>query len=291
MAKAGLIKLPRAACLAAIADPARLEQAWRRVRANQGGPGGDGVTLAMFSQRSAGLLRELHGALLSGRYRPGPLRRAPIPKKDGRTRWLAIPGVVDRVAQTAALQVLQPLLETRQSDASFAYRPARGVADAVAAVRAAHGRGLVWTLEADIADYFDRIAHARLMAELAIWLEADPVLALMARWLHGFDSHGRGIAQGAPIAPLLANLYLHPLDRLLSISGYVPVRYADDFVIAAATREAAGAACRLARGVLRERGLDLVPAKTRVVPPGTPFVFLGQKLLAMAPRRIAWARR
>ena len=195
---------------------------------------------------------------------------------------LAIPCVRDRVAQGAALIVLQPALEARQSHASFGYRPMRGVADAIAAVRRAHASGLVWTLEADIVRYFDSVPHQRLLVELAIWIEAEDVLRLAALWLSGFADQGRGIAQGAPISPLLANLYLHPLDRLLVAAGHVPVRYADDFVVLAAEAGAVEQARRIAEGVLSERGLALNNDKTRIVAPGTPFAFLGETLCAPA---------
>ena len=217
------------AVLAKMIAPAMLHAAWKRVRANHGGPGGDGVTIAAFSARLDRELAALAMEIGTNKYRPGPLRRVGIPKPAGGVRMLAIPCVRDRVAQSAALSVLQPALEGRQSMASFAYRPARGVDHAIAAVRHAHNSGLVWTLEADITACFDSIPHRRLIAELAIWLESEPMLRLLALWVHGFSPTGNGVAQGAPIAPLLANLYLHPLDRLLAAAGYVPVRYADDF--------------------------------------------------------------
>jgi CRISPR-associated protein Cas1 len=276
----GVSSLAAPPILAGIADLARLAEAWRRVRANSGGPGGDGVTLSCFAARCDQELGRLAAELATGRYRPGPLRRAIIPKPDGTSRRLGIPCVRDRVAQTATLALLQPLLEARQSPVSYGYRPARGVADALAAVRAAQDRGLTWTLEADIVQYFDRIPHGRLLAELAIWVEREEVLGLIARWVHGFGEAGRGIAQGAPISPLLANLYLHPLDRLLVAAGHVPVRYADDFVVLSTGMRALEQARCLAEGVLGERGLALLARKTRIVPPGVPFRFLGATLAA-----------
>ena len=287
MTRAGSLSAKGTAPLARIADPANLRQAWQRVRANQGGPGGDGVRLEAFAARLERELARLASELAGGTYRPGPLRRVLIPKPDGGDRQLAIPCIRDRVVQTAALLVLQPLLDRRQSDTSFAYRPARGVADALTAVRRAHAAGLVWTLEADIVHYFDSIPHRRLLAELAIWIEAEDLLRLIARWLDGFSATGVGVAQGAPISPLLANLFLHPLDRLLAAAGHVPVRYADDFVVLAASMRDVEQAREIAAGVLRERGLALKAAKTRVVAPGTSFRFLGETLCARAQRR-AW---
>lgn len=256
------------------------------MRANRGAAGGDGVTIKAFARRLDSELAGLVRAVAEGRYCPGPLRRVGIPKRDGGTRELAIPCVRDRVLQSAMLLVLQPALERRQSSASFGYRPARGVAEALEAVRRAHRSGLIWTLEADIVHYFDSVPHHRLMAELAIWIEAEDVLRLLARWLSGFSNRGLGIAQGSPVSPLLANLYLHPLDRLLVTAGHLPVRYADDFVVLSPNAAAAEQARRVAEGVLSERGLALKPAKTQIVAPGTPFRFLGEMLTAPTrPRR------
>ncbi len=273
------------ATLTRICDVRALRTAWRRVWTNRGSPGGDGITVEIFFGRADQELDALSVDIRTGRYRPGPLRRVSIPKPNGGTRTLAIPCVRDRVAQSATLLVLQPSLERRQSAASFAYRPMRGVGDALAAVRRAHTAGLAWTLEADIVQYFDSIPHPRLLAELSIWIEAEDVLRLIAGWLDGFAASGRGIAQGGPISPLLANLYLHPLDRLLVAAGHVPVRYADDFVVLAATLPGAEQARRIAAGVLEERGLDLKAAKTQIVPPGMPFQFLGETLRAGGPPR------
>ena len=268
--------------LARITDPTVLRLAWQRVRANHGAAGGDTVTAAAFARRLDQELSGLARAIAAGHYRPGPLRRVSIPKPDGGERVLAIPCVRDRVAQSAVLLVLQPALERRQSQASFGYRPARGVAEALDAVRRAHAAGLVWTLEADIVHYFDSVPHHRLLAELSIWIEAEDVLRLLAQWLTGFSPAGLGIAQGSPISPLLANLYLHPLDRLLVAAGHRPVRYADDFVVLSPAARAAEQAWRIAEGVLAERGLALKAAKTRIVAPGTPFRFLGETLAAPA---------
>lgn len=211
-----------------VITPAMLDGAWRRVRANRGGAGGDGVTLDVFAAQRMAEFAALAAGVRNGRYRPGPLRQVPLRRPDGKTRILSIPCVRDRVLQTAALMVLQPLLEPRQSEASHAYRPAHGVADALATVRRAHSAGFVWTAEADIAACFDAIPRRRLIAELAIWIDCEAMLRLLAVWINGFGPGDRGIAQGAPISPLLANLYLHPLDRLLVAADLLPVRYADD---------------------------------------------------------------
>lgn len=258
-----------------IAAMPALQQAWRKVRSNGGGAGGDGVALVSFEAALDARLATLSASLTDGSYRPGPLRRVSMRKPDGRARLLSIPCIRDRVAQTSAITALQARLDARQSPASFAYRPALGVLDALAAVRAAQAAGFAWTWEADIREFFDSVPHRRLLAELAIWIEADDMLRLIGMWLDGFSPRGAGIAQGAPISPLLANLYLHPLDRMLVAAGHKPVRYADDFVVLARTRRDAAAAWQMAGRLLADRGLALHPAKTRIVPPDEAFVFLG----------------
>ena len=275
--------------LTRIAAPETLREAWRRVRANKGGPGGDGVTLAEFERALDRNLAALAAELREGRYQPGRLRRAVIPKPDGRKRTLAIPGIRDRVAQTAALIVIGPTLDPRLSAASFAYRPGRGVADAIAAVQAAFAAGQVWTLDADVTRYFDRVPHRRLLEELSIWLDDESLVGLLALWLRSFSRFGRGIAQGSPISPLLANLFLHPLDRLAAAAGCTMVRYADDFVVLGRSEGELRKAQAMIATVLKRRGLSLNALKTRIVPPGEEFVFLGQRLRAPAPSRIGHA--
>jgi group II intron reverse transcriptase/maturase len=240
----------------------------------------DGVTIAGFELRLDENLGRLASELRNGRYRPGKLRRAVIVRPDGKRRKLAIPGIRDRVVQTAALVVIAPALDPRLSESSFGYRPGRGVADAIAAVEGAFAAGRVWTLDADVTRYFDRVPHRRLLEELTIWLDQEGVIRLFALWLRSFSPIGPGIAQGAPISPLLANLFLHPLDRLVAAAGCTMVRYADDFVLLAASERELGAARAMVASVLRRRGLALNAVKTRVVPPGRDFTFLGEALRA-----------
>lgn len=259
-----------------IASVETLAEAWSRVRANKGGPGGDGVTIAELAPCIDGELRALNIALLTARYRPRKLRRVPIPKADGERRWLAIPSIIDRIAQTAAVVALIPGIDARMSETSWAYRPGRGVPDALSAVEAAFADGFRWVVDADIKHYFDNVPHCRLMEDLAIWIDDERVIELISLWLASFGK--RGIAQGAPISPLLANMYLHPLDRLIVAAGHRVVRYADNFVVLARNETAAKEALVLAQRLLRMRGLMLNNAKTRIVLPGEASVFLGQNI-------------
>lgn len=275
-------RAPRKACegprLEDVANLETLAEAWGRVRANKGGPGGDGVTIANVEPSIDGKLRALSEALLSQRYRPQRVRRAPIPRPNGERRWLAIPAVIDRIAQTAALIAFGPDIDARMCESSWAYRPGRGVDDALAAVHGAFADGFCWTVDADIKSYFDSVPHQRLLEDVSIWIDDARVIDLISLWLASFGR--RGIAQGAPISPLLANMFLHPFDRLLSAAGRRVVRYADDFVLLARDESSAKEALVLARRLLRDRGLKLNSAKTKVVPPGAECVFLGKRIAA-----------
>jgi group II intron reverse transcriptase/maturase len=265
--------------------PAALHDAWRRVRANGGGPGGDGDTIDSFARQLDRRLAALAADLASGRYRPGPLRRVAIAKPAGGKRELAIPCLRDRVAQTALLNALTPQLDHRMSETSFAYRPGRSVAQALAAARTQVAQGRRIVVDADIAGFFDNVPHAPLLAELGIWLDDPRLLALIGLWLRGFNPTARGLAQGAPLSPLLANLWLHPLDRLLAAAGHAAIRYADDFVVLCRHRAEADRALALVHAICAERGLLLHAAKTRIAE-AAEVRFLGEDLwpAALPPR-------
>lgn len=265
-----------------VASLETLAEAWSRVRSNHGGPGGDGVTIAELAPDIEAVLRQLSASLLDESYRPRRIRRACIPKPGGGRRPLAIPSVVDRIAQTAAMLALEPDFDRRMSESSLAYRAGRGVPQAVAAVASAYAAGLCWTVDADIESFFDRIRHRHLMPELAIWIDDERILRLLWRWLGTFSRRWRGVAQGAPISPLLANAYLHPVDRLMAAKGHRMVRYADDFVILAPSASEASRGLADVEGLLRGRGLALNGRKTRIAAPGEDVRFLGHILRAPA---------
>lgn len=268
--------------LGAIAAPAALCAGWARVRANGGGAGADGETAESFGRALEAQVARLGACLRDGSYRPGPLRRIDLRRPDGRIRRLRIPCVRDRVVQSAAQAALSRRLDGRMAADSYGYRPARSVDQAVARVRALAAAGARWVFDADIAAFFDSVSHARLRDDLAIWIDDVRVVALIGRWLDGFGG-GRGLAQGAPISPILSNLFLHPLDRALSAVGVAPVRYADDFVALAADRSGAQRAAGAAAAVLARRGLALNPAKTRIGPLADGLQFLGHDLSFRLP--------
>src|SRR5215510_2940220 len=207
--------------------PATLEAAWEKVRANRGAAGVDGQSIERFAAQAELYLTELATALREGTYRPQPIRRVEIPKGDGRTRPLGIPTVKDRIAQTAMKFVLEPIFEAMFHPTSYGFRPGRGCGEALREVAGLVEEGYTFAIDADLANYFDTIPHERLMQQveervsdgrtlslLRNWLEQD-VLREMERW-----TPTRGTPQGAVISPLLANIYLHPLDERMAARGY-----------------------------------------------------------------------
>lgn len=248
---------------------------WARVAENAGAAGGDGVTIARFAQGLEQRLIGLSQALRAGSYAPGPIRRVDIPKRRGGLRRLGIPCVADRVAQSAVARLLGPELEAEFEDASFGYRPGRGVADAVRRVEALRRQGFTYTLDADIEGYFDNVPIDRLMERLSEAVTEGPLLALLGLWLEHGAVMGRGLPQGSPLSPLLANLYLDQLDEALSVDGLRIVRYADDFLVLARDARGIETARRRTVAVLAEAGLSLNPQKTAIRDYDATLRFLG----------------
>lgn len=266
---------PDAGLFAQIVRLQTLEAAWEKVRANHGAAGGDGMTVEEFDIDLPTRLVRLQLGLMHGTYRPGRLRRIDVAKDDGGTRPLAIPPVVDRVAQTAAALVLTPLLDPEMHDDSFAYRPGRSVQMAVARVAQYRRQGYDWVVDGDIERYFERVPHERLLERLAHAVAEPAVLDLIELWLESFSDMGLGLPQGAPLSPLLANLYLDDVDERIATRGVRLVRFADDFLLMCRSAAAAeGARDRMA-ALLAEHGLRLHPDKTRIVPFEQGFRFLG----------------
>jgi len=257
---------------------------WFRVKThNRLSHGGDGVTIATFASRVDTELALLGTELSEGRYRCRPLRIARIPKADGEFRILKIACVRDRVAQAACLHLIEPLFDARFSPCSFAYRPGRNAHHALALARAAIRDGKHWAVTADIRKCFDSIDHDILLRLVGDVIGDTDLLDLIRHWLATdvidfmdvFPSE-LGVPQGEAISPLLANIYLDPLDKEFERNGMTFVRYADDYVVLCATEVEAQAALRLMaeflQGVLR---LELKPAKTHYCHVDEGVAFLG----------------
>ncbi len=256
--------------------PPRLAVAFAKVHANHGMAGVDGVTVDDFAQRALWALDQLADEIARDRYQAGPLRRMELCLPGKSPRVLAVPTVRDRVVQTAVALHLSPISETRFHEASHGYRPARSIYTALSEVNTLLASGKAWVLDADIRQFFASIPHRSLLSVVGAWLPNPAVLPLIAHWLAvGATTPGIDIAQGSPLSPLLANIYLHDFDERLTRAGIAHVRYADDFIALLPDEDAAQRAQALAGQALTELGLELHPGKTRVVHHDEGFRFLG----------------
>ncbi|NLF15509.1 MAG: hypothetical protein GX597_27290 [Anaerolineaceae bacterium] len=281
---------------ATICDGYNLQRAWmdvwgsRTAAARHHGAGIDGVTVADWEADWQARLQALQNDLRRGAYRPSPLLCFDVPRRrhsssvpaeygrearGGRWRRLGIPTVTDRVVQRAVKNALEPIWEARFLSCSHGYRPERSVFTAVAHVLWHEAQGLSWVADGDIEACFDTIRHDTLLDLLSDTADRD-LLALVAGWLAvGATAPGRGIAQGAVLSPLLANVYLHPFDVAMIGAGLALVRFADDWVVMCAGPDEALAALQHAAGLLADRDLALNPDKTGVLPLGPGLAFLG----------------
>lgn len=266
--------------------PANLQRAFDQVWRNGGSAGADEQTVAHFGRHAEEELQRLREQLRDGTYRPQPVRRAWIPKPGSKEkRPLGIPAVRDRIVQGALRHVLEPIFEAEFAGHSYGFRPGRGAKDALRRVDTRLKAGHDWVVDADLKSYFDTIPHERLLALIKERVADGRVLALMERFLRagvmeeakGWHPTERGTPQGGVISPLLANLYLDPLDHQMEPGGGEMVRYADDFVILCRSQAEAHDALGAVRHWVSEAGLALHPEKTRVVNATQPggFDFLG----------------
>lgn len=262
-----------------------LHLAWQKVARNKGAAGVDGQSVEKFAACAADYLSELEEALKRGTYRPQAVKRVDIPKGAGQTRPLGIPAVKDRIVQTALKRVIEPIFEREFYDTSYGFRPGRGCKDALREVDRLLKAGHTHVVDADLKGYFDSIPHDRLLARVEERISDGRILDLIRAYLGQDIVRGLerwtptgGTPQGAVISPLLANLYLHPLDGLMQANGRRMVRYADDFVILCRTAEEAQTALCEVRAWVEENGLSLHPDKTHVGDcreVGQGFDFLG----------------
>ena len=209
--------------------------AYGRVMRNKGAPGSDGITVEGLMPYCREHWSRTREEILSGRYRPSPVRKVEIPKPGGGKRMLGIPTVVDRLIQQALLQVLTPIIDPSFSDSSFGFRPGRSAHDAVEAARGHVDAGCRWVVDLDLEKFFDQVNHDVLMARVARRIGDKRVLLLIRRFLQaGIMDEGvvtpreAGTPQGGPLSPLLSNILLDDLDKELERRGHRFVRYADD---------------------------------------------------------------
>jgi group II intron reverse transcriptase/maturase len=263
--------------------PEVLDQTWRRLR-REHTPWSIHVSRDQLQQHLLKHILECRSQVLSGRYRPQPLRQFPLQKPDGKQRVLSAQYLKDKFVQRALLIVLEPRSEAIFHNDSFAYRPGRSVAMALEKVRERVRVGQAWLVDADISKFFDTIPHRQLVKVLKGFINDSPAMRLIEKWLSQGAHHRsllrspRGISQGAILSPLFCNLYLHTFDMAMTNANIPFVRFADDFLLFSEAKQDAVKARRFAREVLEDLGLGIHPEKTRIVRSGPSVIFLGERL-------------
>ena len=272
-----------------------LQLAWKRVKANKGGAGVDGLDIEQTAQRIRQSWPDIRQALLTGRYRPSPVRKELIPKPDGSQRELGIPTVLDRLIQQALLQVLQPLIDPTFSEHSHGFRPGRRAHDAVKAARKFVQSGKRVVVDVDLAQFFDRVNHDILIDRLKKRTDDAGVIRLVRAYLNAgimdggvvVDRH-LGTPQGGPLSPLLANVLLDEVDKALEVRGYSFARYADDCNVYVGSQKAGERVMAYLRKLYTGLKLQINEAKSAV---GSAFgrKFLGYELWVAKGREVKCA--
>ena len=248
-----------------------LKRAFKRVRANKGAAGVDGLDIDQTAQHLQAAWPVLREQLLAGTYRPSPVRRVSIPKPDGGERELGIPTVTDRLIQQALLQVLQPILDPTFSEHSYGFRPGRRAHDAVLAAQAYVQSGRRVVVDVDLEKFFDRVNHDILIDRLQKRkVDAGAIRLIRAYLDSGIMSDGvvqqryRGTPQGGPLSPLLANVLLDEVDKELERRGHCFARYADDCNVYVCSQRAGERVMALLRRLYARLRLTVNEAKSAV---------------------------
>jgi RNA-directed DNA polymerase len=264
--------------------------AWKRVAANKGVAGIDKMSVADFESHARLHWPDIRQSLLAGSYQPSPVLRVEIPKSAGGTRPLGIPTVVDRVIQQAIAQMLVPIFDPGFSEHSYGFRPGRSAHDAVKQVRTYIGEGYRCAVDMDLAKFFDMVNHDVLMHRVAGKVRDKRVLRLIGKYLRAgvmvdgrLQQTSKGVPQGGPLSPLLANIVLDDLDKELETRGHKFVRYADDFVILVRSQRAGNRVMASVSAFLeRKLRLKVNENKSRVSTTNQivflGFIFKGKKI-------------
>lgn len=272
-----------------------LQAAWKRVKANKGAAGVDGLDMEHTHRLLQTKWPQIRQELLAGKYRPAPVRTVMIPKPDASQRELGIPTVTDRLIQQALLQVLQPLIDPTFSDHSHGFRPGRSAHDAVKAARAYVQSGKRVVVDVDLAKFFDRVNHDILMDRLKRRIPDEAVLRLIRAYLNAGIMDGgvvverhQGTPQGGPVSPLLANVLLDDVDKALEARGYSFARYADDCNVYVGSMNAGERVMAWLRKLYGKLKLQINEAKSAV---GSAFgrKFLGYTLWVAKGREVKCA--
>ena len=253
-----------------------LYEAWKRVKANKGSNGIDGIAIEDIEAKGVErYLTRIQSELKSGTYRPLPVRRVMIPKPDGSQRPLGIPCVKDRIVQMATKIAIEPVFEADFKDCSYGFRPKRSAKQALEVVRKACNNKGYYVVDADIEKFFDNVNQDKLMTLIELQISDRRILKLIRQWLKSGVLYGNileiselGTSQGSVISPLLANIYLNTLDRLWEKYGLthgILVRYADDTVIICKNKKSANHALTLLQYIMGKLDLKLHPVKTKIV--------------------------
>lgn len=257
--------------LAAVLARENMQQAWKRVRANKGAAGIDGLSIDETAERLRAEWPAIRDQLLHGTYRPQPVRRVTIPKPDGGQRELGIPTVTDRLIQQAMLQVLQPLLDPTFSQHSYGFRPGRSAQDAVLAAQSYVQQGRRIVVDVDLEKFFDRVHHDILIDRLRKRVADGGVIRLVRAYLTSGIMDGgvlmersEGTPQGGPLSPLLANVLLDEVDKELERRGHCFVRYADDANVYVRSRRAGERVMGLLRRLYARLRLTVNETKSTV---------------------------
>jgi group II intron reverse transcriptase/maturase len=247
--------------LETVASEANLAEALLKVVRNKGAPGVDGQTVEMAEAKAPSILAGLRRDLLAERYRPGDVRRVWLPKPGGGQRGLGIPNIVDRAVQQAVLQILEPIFDPAFHPSSHGFRPNRGAHTAIAEAKGYLAAGYQTVVDLDLAKFFDRVHHQRLLARIALRVTDQRIIALVRRMLtaavvmpDGTKVAVReGTPQGGPLSPILSNIVLDELDQELARRGLRFVRYADDANIFVRSERAGQRVMTSIRGFLEKR--------------------------------------